>query len=187
MHRQGGRVGRAIVETERLIVRILDASDVEALAALWCDPVAAAYLGGPRKVDEVCRTLRGDLALPEQPAFDLWPTIEKASGRVVGHCGLLDKEIEGRIEIELVYVLAPWAWGRGLAAEAARAIRDHAVTALGCQRLVALIHPENAASERVAAKLGLRCEGDVERPHGALRLYAFAAPEHAILQNNPMH
>jgi len=94
---------------------------------------------------------------------------------VVGHCGLLDKEIGRRLEIELVYVLAPWAWGRGLAAEAARAIRDHAVTALGRQRLVAIIHPENAAAERVAAKLGFRLEGEVERPHGAMRLYAFTA------------
>jgi RimJ/RimL family protein N-acetyltransferase len=183
-------VGRAIVETERLIVRPLDAGDVEALAALWCDPAATAYLGGPRTFDAVCRTLREDLALPEPPTFDLWPTIGKASGGVVGHCGLLDKEIAGRLEIELVYVIAPAAWGQGFATEAGRAIRDHAVTALGCQRLVALIHPENAASERVAVKLGFRYERDVERSHGTMRLYAFTAangPESMILQNNPMH
>jgi ribosomal-protein-alanine N-acetyltransferase len=167
--------GRSVVETERLIVRSLEPGDVEALAALWCDPRATAYLGGPRRFDEVCRTLRDDLALAVQPTFDLWPTIEKASGRVVGHCGLLDKEIEGRVEIELVYVLAPWAWGRGFATEAGRAIRDHAVTTLQRRRLVALIRSENAASERVASKLGFRCQGDVQRPHGAMRLYAFAA------------
>jgi RimJ/RimL family protein N-acetyltransferase len=183
-------VGRAIVETARLIVRPLDAGDVEGLAALWCDPAATAYLGGPRTFDAVRRTLREDLAQPEPPPFDLWPAIEKASGRVVGHCGLLDKEIAGRVEIELVYVIAPAAWRQGFATEAGRAIRDHAVTALGCQRLVALIHPENAASERIAAKLGFRCDGDVRRPHGAVRLYAFTAangPESTILQNNPMH
>ena len=181
-----GRI-RAIVETERLIVRALQPEDIEALGALWCDPAATAYLGGPRKFDEVCRTLGDDLALPEQPAFDLWPTIEKASGRVVGHCGLLDKEMGGRVEIELVYVIAPVAWGRGFATEAGRGIRDHAVTALGRRRLVALIHPENAASERVGAKLGFRCEGEVERPRGMMRLYAFAFPGNAVLQNNPMH
>jgi len=163
-------VGRAIVETARLIARPLDAGDVEALATLWCDPVATAYLGGPRRFDAVCRTLREDLTLPAPPTFDLWPTIEQTSGRLVGHCGLLDKEIAGRIEIELVYVIAPAAWGQGFATEAGRAIRDHAVTALGCQRLVALIHPENAASERVAAKLDFRCEGGVRRRLGVMRL-----------------
>ena len=45
-------MGRAIVETERLIVSTLDPEDVEALAALWCDPAATAYLGGPRTFDE---------------------------------------------------------------------------------------------------------------------------------------
>jgi RimJ/RimL family protein N-acetyltransferase len=167
--------GRAIVETERLIVRTLEPQDVEPLAALWCDPAATAYMGGPRAFDEVCRSLRADLALPEQPTFDLWPTIEKASGRLVGHCGLLDKEVAGRLEIELAYVIAPAAWGRGFATEAGRAIRDHALARLRCERLIALIHPDNGASERVAAKLGFRHEGDVERPHGVLRLYAFMA------------
>lgn len=166
---------RAIVETDRLIVRTLRHEDVEPLAALWCDPAATAYMGGPRTFDAVCGSLQEDLALPEQPTFDLWPTIEKASGRLVGHCGLLDKEVKGRREIELAYVIAPAAWGRGLATEAGRAIRDHAVAALGCKRLIALIHPENGASERVAVKLGFQCEGEVERPHGTLRLYAFAA------------
>lgn len=164
---------RPIVETERLIVRALEPGDVEPLAALWCDPAATAYLGGARKFDDICRTLRDDLALPEQPAFDLWPTIDKASGRVVGHCGLLDKEIDGRIEVELVYVIEPAAWGRGFATEAGRAIRDFGVTARGYRRLVALIHPQNAASERVAGKLGFHCEGEVQRPHGPMRLYAF--------------
>ena len=167
--------GRAIVETERLIVLALEPGHVEALAALWCDPEATAYLGGPRTYEAVCRTLREDLALPEPPPFDLWPTIEKASGRVVGHCGLLDKEVAGRSEVELVYVIEPAVWGRGFATEAGRAIRDHAVTVLRLQRLVALIHPENAASERVAAKLGFRREGEVERPCGMTRLYAFMA------------
>src|SRR5262249_28141585 len=160
--------------------------DVAALAALWCDPAATAYLGGPRTFDDVCRTLREDLALLEQPTFGLWPTIGKASGRGIGHCGLPDKDVAGRIEVELVYALARPAWGRGFATEAGRAIRDHAVRVLERRRLVALIHPDNAASERVAAKLGFRHERDVQRPHGTMRLYAFAALEHAILQNNPM-
>lgn len=85
--------------------------------------------------------------------------VEKATGAVIGHCGLLEKEIEGRSEIELVYVLAPGVWGRGYATEAGRAIKAYALASLGCDRLVALIHPDNPASERVAEKLGLpqRC------------------------------
>jgi RimJ/RimL family protein N-acetyltransferase len=166
--------GGTIVETERLIVRHLEARDVEPLAALWSDPGATTYLGGPRTAEAVRRSLQEDLALPQPPTFDLWPTIEKTSGRLVGHCGLLDKEVAGVPEVELVYVLAPAAWGRGLATEAGQAIRDHAVRALGRKRLIALIHPDNAASERVVLKLGFRQEGEVERPRGRLRLYGVA-------------
>ena len=169
--------GRPIVETDRLIVRALELGDVEALAGLWCDPAATAYMGGPRAFDEVCRTLRADLALAEQPTLDLWPTIEKASGHLVGHCGLLDKEVAGRQEVELVYVIAPAAWGQGFATEAGRAIRDHALTVLQRRRLVALIHPDNAASERVAGKLGFRFEREVQRARGALRLHVLAASD----------
>ena len=167
----------AIVETERLLVRAIEPADIEPLAAIWCDPQATRYMGGPRQFHAVCRALREDLPPPVPSRFNLWPTIEKATGRVIGDCGLLEKEVAGRTEIELVYVLAPAAWGRGLATEAGRAIRDHATAALQCRRLIALIHPENAASERVAVKLGFRCEGTVERPQGVLSLYALGLAE----------
>lgn len=165
-----------IVETERLIVRALAPEDVEPLAKLWGDSAVTAYLGGPRQADDVSRILRGELALTEPPSFNQWPTFEKASGRLVGDCGLIEKEIAGRAEIELTYVLAPWAWGRGFATEIGGALRDHAVRVLGCRRLVALIHPGNHASSRVAAKLGFQLEAELQRPHGLMHLYAFAAP-----------
>ena len=166
-------MGRRIAETERLIIRTHEAADAEPLAKLWCDPVATAYIGGPRVFDRVCQAICEAVVLPEQPKFDLWTVIEKATGDVVGHCGLLAKEIEGRSEIELVYVIAPRLWGRGYATEAGRAIKCYALTSLACDRLVALISPENSASVRVAEKLGFRLVRAVERLHGTLHLYGY--------------
>jgi RimJ/RimL family protein N-acetyltransferase len=168
-------VGRRIAETERLIIRTHESADVEPLARLWCDPTATAYMGGPRDFDRVCRSIREDVALPEQPTFDLWTVIEKATGDVIGHCGLLDKEIDGHPEIELVYVVAPRLWGRRYATEAGEAIKTYALTSLARDRLVALIHPDNRASARVAEKLGFRLDRAVERPHVTMHLYVFAA------------
>lgn len=167
-------MGRRIAETERLIIRTHEAADVEPLARLWCDPTATAYMGGPRDFDRVCQSIRGDIALPEQPTFDLWTVIEKATGDVVGHCGLLEKEIEGHPEIELVYLVVPRLWGRGYATEAGEAIKTHALTSLARDRLVALIHPENRPSARVAEKLGFRFDRSVERPHGTMHLHVAA-------------
>ncbi len=167
-------MGRRVVETGRLIVRPPEAADVEPLAALWCDPAATAYMGGPRNFDRVCESIREGRALSKEPRFDLWAVIEKATGDVVGHCGLLDKEIDGRPEIELIYVIAPRRWGRGYGTEAGEAIRNHGVITFACHRLAALIHPENLASKRVAEKLDFHFERAVERPHGLLHLYVFA-------------
>jgi RimJ/RimL family protein N-acetyltransferase len=168
-------MGRRIAETERLIIRTHEAGDVESLARLWCDPMATTYMGGPRDFDRVCQSIREDVALPVQPTFDLWTAIERATGDVIGHCGLLDKEIEGQPEIELVYLVVPRLWGRGYATEAGEAIKAYALTSLARDRLVALIHPDNHASARVVDKLGFRLDHAVERPHGTMHLYAFTA------------
>jgi ribosomal-protein-alanine N-acetyltransferase len=148
--------------TRRLIVRDVAASDADPLAAIWADPAVTRHLGGPRDPERVRSAVLAAAADP--PALDQW-TVEQ-DGRVVGSCGLLRKCVGGRDEVELVYVLARDAWGRGLATEAAAAVRDHASTELGLDRLVALIEPAHAASRRVAEKLGFRLEGPVGRPGG---------------------
>jgi RimJ/RimL family protein N-acetyltransferase len=55
-----GRI-RAIIETERLIIRALEPEDIEALGALWCDPAATAYLGGPRNLDAFAARARSSV------------------------------------------------------------------------------------------------------------------------------
>jgi RimJ/RimL family protein N-acetyltransferase len=62
--------------------------------------------------------------------------------------------------IEIGWWVAPEAWGRGLATEAALALRDDAFGVLGAQRLAARYQPANQASGRIMAKLGMRVYGD---------------------------
>ena len=40
--------------------------------------------------------------------------IEKVTNQVVGHCGIIDKDVEGRTEFELIYVLAKFVWGKDM-------------------------------------------------------------------------
>lgn len=163
--------GRIFIETGRLIVRTMRPEHVEPIAALWTDPATTAYLGGPSDLDSVRQSLCEDLKKSAPPAFDLWPTFEKDSGLCIGNCGPLDKEIEGRQEIELVYVIPRRAWGQGFATEAGAANKAHALITLSCDRLVALIHSDNLGSQRVATKLGFKFEREIDRPHGLLLLY----------------
>jgi RimJ/RimL family protein N-acetyltransferase len=166
----------AILETERLILRYQEASDVPFLVDLWADPDVTRYLGGPRDRVWLESELEETARDPYSEKYDLWPVVEKETGQIVGHCGLLEKEVEGRTEIELIYIMATSAWGKGYATEIARALKRHAVDNLSIRRLIALIEPENAASERVAEKVGMRLEREIVRPGGALRrLYAVEA------------
>jgi ribosomal-protein-alanine N-acetyltransferase len=167
-----------ILETERLILRHPLESDIEPLVALWCDPEVTRYLGGPRDQTAIRESLEPAVQSPFPEEYDLWAAVDRKSGKVVGHCGLLDKEIEGKTEIELVYVIAHTSWGKGYATEIAQALENYAFNELGLEHLVALIEPENKASEKVASKVGMTFKSTVSRPNGQIRkLYVVASPE----------
>jgi ribosomal-protein-alanine N-acetyltransferase len=127
------------------------------------------YMGGPRDRARLQPEFERVTQHPYADPYDLWPVIEKLTGQLVGHCGLLQKEVEGANEIELVYLMAAAVWGKGYATEIGQALIRYAFIELGVNRLIALIEPDNQASERVAIKLGFHLEKEVVRPSGALR------------------
>ena len=95
-------------------------------------------------------TCAGFAALDEDGSFvglALAPAIDDAKG-----------------EIELGYVVAPAARGRGVAGEMLRQLTAWALAEAGAQRIVLIIDVENAASSRVAERAGYTREG-VMRSH----------------------
>jgi ribosomal-protein-alanine N-acetyltransferase len=155
-----------ILQTERLILTRLRPEHVPALVDLWTDPEVTRFLGGPRERTSLAADLEKDARKTRPEAYDLWPLVEKSTGNVVGHCGLLDKDIEGKAEIELVYVLAASFWGKGYATEIGLALKRYSFAERGLKRLVSLIEPSNGASERVAVKVGMHMEKEIVRPGG---------------------
>ncbi len=65
---------------------------------------------------------------------------------------------------ELGWRLDPAQWGRGLAAEAAIAARDVAFGRLALPEVISIIHPGNQRSQRVANKLGLSRQREIQNP-----------------------
>jgi len=146
-----------ILETRRLAMRRLRPGDLDALAALYADPVVRRHfpegtLTRAQTQEELDWFVAGD---PEHPTLGLWATIHKPTGAFVGRCGLLPWVIDGVAEVEIAYLLDRRYWGEGLGAEAARALVRHGFETLGLRRLVALIDPANTASIRTAAAAGL--------------------------------
>ena len=158
------------LKTERLLIRNDTVEDADAVAALWSDPDVMRYMWGPRDPERVRQAVI-DSAQGGDEDIAIWSVEEHASSEFVGDCGLIRKEIAGRDEVELVYLVVRRHWGRGIATEAASAVRDYAFRDLDFDRFVAMVHPENTASCRVAEKIGMAYDGMVERPKAAMRLY----------------
>jgi RimJ/RimL family protein N-acetyltransferase len=151
-----------VLETDRLVLRHSIPEDADAVAALWADPEVMHYMGGPRPAERTRKLVRE--ARPEP--IGLWTTIERETGAFVGDCGLIEKEVDGRTDVELTCVLDKAFWRRGLATEAARALCVYAFETLRCNRVIALVDLENVASARVAQKAGLDYERTTVRPSG---------------------
>lgn len=63
-------------------------------------------------------------------------------------------------------------WRQGLATEAAEAIVQYGFEHLQLTRLICLIDPENQASQKVAVKIGMMFEKEIEDKFGRALLYA---------------
>lgn len=161
------------VETRRLSLRNTQAGDVPGLVRMWTDADVTRYMGGPRDASWLQQNFMDEANNADPPLYDQWPVIEKESGNLIGYCGLLEKEIDGQPEVELVYVFVPSAWGKGYATEMALGLREHAVRSLGRKRLVAMIEPGNQASVRVAERAGFHREKTIVRSAGERLLYVF--------------
>ena len=153
-----------VLETERLTLRRLVPDDLDALAVLYADPELRRYFPeGTLDLEETREELEWFLeGHPRRPELGLWATIEKTSGRFIGRCGLLPWTIDDVEEVEIAYLLDRQFWGRGLATEAAAGIRDHGFGALGLDRMISLIDPENVRSQRVAERIGMTLDRRVD-------------------------
>ena len=93
----------------------------------------------------------------------LWAIELKDTGALIGDCGISDQDVDGVVEPEIGWHVRRSLWGQGIVTEAAVAHRDRAFGELGLRRLISLIRPENAQSRRVAEKIGMTVEQEIER------------------------
>jgi RimJ/RimL family protein N-acetyltransferase len=136
------------------------------------------YGKGVKSPEQVRKWLRGCLQdYYELWGFGLWAVVEKKERQVIGFCGFSRfPDVGGQSETEIGYRLARAYWGRGLATEAAIAVRDFGFQTLCLPRLVAIIDPKNMASIAVAEKVGLRYEKDTIFQEMPVRIYAMSRP-----------
>jgi len=140
------------LETERLWLRPLRAGDVDDYAALHADPEVMRHIGEPWDRGRSWRHLGYVLGHWPLRGTGMWAVEHKETGAFVGVAGFF--EPEGWPGLELAGRLGRSWWGKGYAAEAARAALDHAFTVWKRDRVISLVHPANGASVRLVERIG---------------------------------
>lgn len=164
-----------VLETERLILRHMTPDDFEALHRVFSDPITMSFWPAPFAEEDTRGWLERALHDYETLGFGHWASILKETGELVGSCGLLHTEVDGRMENDLGYIIHHPHWGNGYATEAAEACKRYAFETLGIRRLAANMPVDHTASARVAEKIGLRLEKTFENPRNrGIETYLYA-------------
>lgn len=146
-----------MLETPRLVLRPMQASDMDALLRIFTDPhVMAAFDSPPFDRAQMARWLQRNLDHQAKHGYGLFSVMLKTNGVLIGDCGLEVVDVDGERVAELGYDFRSDYWHQGCATEAATAVRDYAFGALNLPRLVSLIRVGNVASQRVAEKIGMQ-------------------------------
>lgn len=146
----------AVIETERLYLRQMSQSDFDDIALILKDPdTMYAYEHGFSD-EEVSDWINRQLMRYDKYGFGLWAAIEKASGRLIGQCGLTMQDAGGKEVLEIGYLFNKAYWHRGFAAEAAAACKKYAFDILGADEVCSIIRSSNIASQRVAERNGMK-------------------------------
>ena len=140
-----------VLRTERLRLCAPRVEDFGAWAAFFASD-RSVFEGGPLEAPRAWEHWAAGIAL--------WPLIgagpfrveDAQTGDYLGEVGIYQPL--GFPETELGWFVVPGAEGRGIAFEAARAVRDWARDGLGLSRLVNYIDPNNARSIALGLRLG---------------------------------
>jgi len=168
--------------TERLRLRPYRPDDAAAMFAVFGDAEVMRYsMSGADPTVEATQ-VRVQKLIDHQTSFgfSLWVVEDRATGAILGDCGL--KQLEEGPEIEVGYRFGKPHWGRGYASEAAAASVRHGFVTLGLPRIVGVVEPPNIASHRVLEKVGLQFQRLA--PYYGRQMSYFAADRENYLQQH---
>jgi RimJ/RimL family protein N-acetyltransferase len=153
------------LKTARLLLREPRIEDFERFAANVADPLARFHIGGALTRRDAWRHFHAMAGNWMTQGMGWWAVEEPTLG-VVGYVGVFRRETVP--EHEIGWSIDREHWGKGFAAEAARAALDFTVATRDAERIVAYVGTKNEQSVSVATKIGMRLEAEVtfyDAPH----------------------
>lgn len=153
------------IETDRLILRELLASDAAAMFEMDANPAVHRYLGNApvQSMDEIEKVIQFVRAQYKTNGIGRWAVIQKESNQFLGWAGLKYlTELQNNVRhvYDLGYRFSQKHWGKGYATEASVALMNYAKEVMRLDKVYASANFENAASNRILQKLGFIKTGD---------------------------
>ena len=162
-----------LLESQRLLLRPLEAADADLEVEIGTDPEAMKYVGDVETKDKIVRDMAKYTRRCAGGSIGVWCVTDRLTMEKLGSAILLPLPIEEDdtnwdlvlgdelpdCEIEVGYMLKRSAWGKGYATEATKRLLKFAFEETPLEEVVATTDPENTASKRVLEKCGLSYEG----------------------------
>jgi Acetyltransferases, including N-acetylases of ribosomal proteins len=149
------------IETERLVLRLIDEADVQDVFEFTSDPEVVKLTGLftlHQNYEETQGYIQSCLDGYKRHGSILWAIESKISKKVIGVFNLYAYSPK-HYKAEIGYALSRNYWGKGIATEATQAIMNFGFDVLGLHRIQATFDPRNIASGRVLEKSGFQYEG----------------------------
>lgn len=147
-------------QTERLMFRKISERDFNDWLKFFQDPNTSLHWIEERDTPEIAciKWYQKQQWRYDNNKGGMNALIEKSSGRLIGHCGLLVQSVDGITELEVGYSLLPEFWNKGYAFEAAHRCKEYAFQNNFSDSLISIISLTNLPSQKVALKNGMTVE-----------------------------
>jgi RimJ/RimL family protein N-acetyltransferase len=144
-----------VIHTPRLILRGYTLADMPPMHAILCDREVIRYI--PRNEPWPYAVVQGLYERQQchwqRHGYGWWAAEDRASGELLGWCGL--GFLAETNETEIKYLFKRSHWGKGLASEGALCGIHYAFSTLNLNSVIGLVHPDNIASQKVLEHSGL--------------------------------
>ena len=159
-------MAETVAETARLRLREWEDEDEVRFYAVMNRPEVMKHLGGVQLPEQWRAAYQRVRGFQSEFGHTFWIVEERASGDILGFCGLKRVNAPGAGELsgahEIGWRLRPEAWGRGIAKEAAIASLELAFGRFEAPFVVALTVPENRPSWGLMERLGMTRRDDLD-------------------------
>lgn len=155
------------LRTARLLLDPYVPEDEESFVALFQDTRVSRWMGDGPASEAEDRTLFGRIftKVYAQDLFDVWAV--RRDRLLIGHAEIKPTDVlKGGHEI--VYALAPTAWGSGLGTELVEAIVAYGFDTLGLTEVHATVAAQNKASLTLLDRLGFEHIRDITNDDGSI-------------------